>query len=123
MITTPSNDVSLVFSFHFLALLLFGLSLFSVEYNNRRGGAGRGETGRDGTGPMRTATATREEPGGRGGAMSTYAVTFLFLFLYFHLFFVSLFLFFSNYFFSDKYNDKRGRAGRDRTNAGGGNNK
>ena len=54
----------------------------------------------------------------RGGTTGTYAVAFLFLFIYSHLFFISLF-FFSDYFFSGQYNTRQGRVRRERTDAGG----
>ena len=63
------------------------------------------------TGPTRTETATQEE-------QQVHMLLFLSLFLYFHLFFILLF-FFSDYFFSGKYNNRRGTKGKRRMDGRG----
>ena len=90
--------------FHLLSHFCSGLSLFSVEYNNRRGWAG-------GTGLTRAATARQEGPREEAGGQRVRMFFFVLVSLLSSLLHFTLLFFWL--FFSSKYNNRW-----DRTNAG-----
>ena len=105
---------------------LYGTFPTVASWLHKVAGAGRNRTEQNGmeptraaaaVGPAQAATTTREGLG-RGGSNGYACYCVLSLFLYVHLFFISLF-FFSNYFLTDKYNNRRGTKGKCRTDRTG----